>query len=143
MNEKLPVFVYGTLRKGLHNYENILEGQTTNEIAATTVGSLYAVSHESFPCLVKEGKTVIQGEIMCIKEDRYEEILKKLDALEGYDERNVQESDYVREITTVVDDKGHHVEAYTYYWNQPQGLGQFITSGCWQTYLKEKRKMKC
>ncbi|RSL34801.1 gamma-glutamylcyclotransferase [Salibacterium salarium] len=141
MSRKLPVFVYGTLRNGLHNYENILKDQTATENNATSVGSLYAVDHESFPCLVREGRTIIQGEVMYIKEDRYDDILKKLDYLEGYDESNIQESDYVREVTTVTDDKGQDVEVYIYYWNQPRGLGEYITSGCWKTYLKEKRKI--
>ncbi|MGY4691529.1 gamma-glutamylcyclotransferase [Salibacterium sp. K-3] len=42
----LPVFVYGTLRTGLHNYERILKGLTEEERSAVMTGRLYAASHE-------------------------------------------------------------------------------------------------
>ncbi|WP_051302699.1 gamma-glutamylcyclotransferase family protein [Salibacterium aidingense] len=137
---KRPVFVYGTLRNGLHNYKRVLEGLTKQERSGTMTGRLYAADHERFPCLVKEGNTVIQGEVMYIKEDRYEKVLRALDRLEGYEEGNPADSDYIRETVTVIDETGSEVEAYTYFWNQPIGLGEHITSGDWLTWLQQKRK---
>ncbi|MGY4691528.1 gamma-glutamylcyclotransferase [Salibacterium sp. K-3] len=66
---------------------------------------------------------------MYIRRDRYDEVLAALDVLEGYEEGNEADSEYVRETVTVIDESGKEVEAYTYYWNRPTGLGEHITSG--------------
>ncbi|SFQ15344.1 Uncharacterized conserved protein YtfP, gamma-glutamylcyclotransferase (GGCT)/AIG2-like family [Salibacterium halotolerans] len=135
-----PVFVYGTLRRGLHNYERLLSGRTEEERRAVITGRLYAADHGRFPCLVKEGNTIVQGDIMYIQNDKYDDVLEDLDRLEGYDEGDTAGSEYVRDIVTVTDERGREIEAHTYYWNQPAGLGEHITSGDWVTWLQQKHR---
>lgn len=133
--EHLPVLVYGTLCSGLHNYEKYLKGHTKKEVPAVTAGRLHAAAHDRYPCLLKEGDLPIAGELMYVYASRYREVMKHLDRLEGYNEHDQENSDYVREKITVTTSEGESVTAYIYYWNQPDDLGAWIEEGSWRKYI--------
>ncbi|WP_252315488.1 gamma-glutamylcyclotransferase family protein [Sinobaca sp. H24] len=135
MTEHLPVFVYGTLCSGLHNYEKYLKGRTEKEVPAVTAGKLHAAAHNQYPCLLKEGELPIAGELMYVHSSRYKDVMAQLDQLEGYNEHDKENSDYVRERIEVATSEGDWVTAYIYYWNQPDDLGVWIKEGSWRKYI--------
>lgn len=81
----LPIFTYGTLRRGWFNYEKILDGRTVEERPARLAGCiLYDAG--GFPFAVRKtdcGDSVI-GELMTINPAEYRDVLRLLDELEGY-----------------------------------------------------------
>lgn len=118
-DENLPFFVYGTLRKGMGNYEGYLAGMTENEKPATVVGRLYH-GGSLIPFMTQE-KGVVHGELMYVNDSEFVDVLEGLDSLEGYNKR----SEYnfynrVRTMTTLKD--GSQVEAYAYVIDEADGL---------------------
>jgi gamma-glutamylcyclotransferase (GGCT)/AIG2-like uncharacterized protein YtfP len=82
---QLPFFVYGTLRKGEGNYRRYLAGKTARELPATLPG--YLLYARDLPCVVEapgEGGEVL-GDLIAVLPERYDRVLRTLDALEGYD----------------------------------------------------------
>jgi gamma-glutamylcyclotransferase (GGCT)/AIG2-like uncharacterized protein YtfP len=145
-NEKqLPVFCYGTLRNGLGNYQRLLKGNTTTEHAAVTTGTMYSVHHGGFPVLKKEfipDTELIKGELMYIDPEKYEEVLRSLDWLEGYNRRRPEGSMYIREQARVFNESiGQFVDAYVYYWNGSVEGMERVESGCWNEYKMATRKI--
>ncbi|WP_151773091.1 gamma-glutamylcyclotransferase family protein [Streptomyces abyssomicinicus] len=116
--ERLPVFVYGTLRPGGLYHPDFLLGRTTAEEPATLRG---AVLHEGpgYPYALEDpaadaATTVVRGELMTLREDGYEQVLAALDQLE--DHRPGDPSSLyvraVREVTRTAD--GAPVAAWVY-----------------------------
>jgi gamma-glutamylcyclotransferase (GGCT)/AIG2-like uncharacterized protein YtfP len=135
MKKQLPVFVYGTLRKGFGNYR-LLKGKTIKEECGLIDGAIYPVSSNGgFPCLVEQ-KGVVVGELMYIEPNMYEQVLERLDGLEGYREKDERYSMYLRRVRTV-QTRGGNVEAYVYIWNN--GIRtEKIPSGCWKTFEQQR-----
>lgn len=140
--KKLPIFVYGTLRNGFGNYERLLKGNTIAEHAAITTGSMFSVYGGGFPALLTEPKSnePIKGELMFIKDELYDEVIRSLDWLEGYHEEYEHESMYLRKAVKICDEsKGEMIESWVYYWNRNgSGLGEHVESGCWKEYKNKK-----
>src|SRR5258706_12548550 len=82
--EQLPLFTYGTLRRGQENYA-LLRGNTLNEISATLEGvalySLYA-----YPMIVEgdSSDSGVHGELLTLHPRLYSRVLGDLDQLEGF-----------------------------------------------------------
>lgn len=132
---KLPVFVYGTLRKGHGNYR-LLAGRTVDEARAVVDGILHAAPHGGFPCAV-EGDGVIVGELMFIGDEVFDETMYALDMLEGYHENNPKRSMYLRKVVTATTPQGEDFEAYMYFWNYDR-VGDLIPSGDWNDYERPR-----
>lgn len=142
-NEQYPIFVYGTLRNGLGNYNRILQGMTERELVGYTRGNIHEVGGGGFPCLLKNKERVIRGEIMWLKPEVYERVMKRLDALEGFREHDPEGSMYTREMARImVDDPSKKdmemTDAWIYYWNSNWRYGDLIESGCWVTHMQER-----
>jgi gamma-glutamylcyclotransferase (GGCT)/AIG2-like uncharacterized protein YtfP len=79
--DQLPLFVYGTLRRGQENY-SLLRGNTLAELPAFLEGmALYSL--RSYPMIV-EGESVVRGELLTLHPRVYIRLLADLDQLEGY-----------------------------------------------------------
>jgi gamma-glutamylcyclotransferase (GGCT)/AIG2-like uncharacterized protein YtfP len=120
------VAVYGSLRKGLHNYKalDMEEEEFLGEFDTPPVYSLYAVC-PSFPGLKEEGTTSIKMEV-------YQVGLEKLDdlnGLEGYYGPDAATNMYNR--TTISTPWG---EAYTYIYNSAVKESNLIENGDWKDY---------
>lgn len=109
----LPVFVYGTLRNSLYNYERVLRGNTVHEEPATLVGATM-LDAGGFPFVIAEGDGIIVGEVMYLNPDNAAETMKRLDRLEGYRGPGVPGNMYEREEVVVLSADGIPVAAYTY-----------------------------
>ncbi|MEU3555758.1 gamma-glutamylcyclotransferase family protein [Streptomyces fragilis] len=130
--ERLPVFVYGTLRPGGFYHPSYLLGRTTAEEPATLRG---AVLHEGpgYPyALEQDGAEigagtdagagtdvdvepgVVHGELMTLVEDGYERVLDALDQLEEYRPGDPS-SLYLRAVRDVTRTRdGETVRAWVY-----------------------------
>jgi gamma-glutamylcyclotransferase (GGCT)/AIG2-like uncharacterized protein YtfP len=115
MGERLPVFVYGTLRPGQPNYR-VLAGSTIAEHPATLADhQLYIVG---LPYVTPaDGATVI-GTLMVLAPGSYPRVLETLDRLEGYRADGEEFSHYLRRPcqVTYTDGAGHQqiVTAWVY-----------------------------
>jgi gamma-glutamylcyclotransferase (GGCT)/AIG2-like uncharacterized protein YtfP len=109
----VPVFVYGTLRRGQHNHR-LLRGRTVAEHPAVLPG--HALHDAGLPYVVPgTAEDRVAGELMVVRPSEYAEALQALDWLEGY--RPGQSSHYVRVRATVQLRDGaqeQHVEAWVY-----------------------------
>lgn len=108
-----PFFVYGTLRRGLFNYQKHLEGRTAAEERGRLDGyCLYDAG--GLPLVV--GRTGdsngVVGELMSVWQDQYDDVLRQLDELEGYDPADPT-CIYVRVLATVHSNTGP-VSAWLY-----------------------------
>lgn len=73
------IFVYGTLLKGMYNYEIYCSAEDSYHQKAYVDGLLYSLKGRRYPALI-EGKERIAGEIHEVSE----QTLKKIDELESY-----------------------------------------------------------
>ena len=109
-----PIFTYGTLKKGFSNHR-ILDGKYDNMEKGVTKGVLYNVA--CFPALI-HGEEAVKGEIFYISDESYNQVVRSMDWLEGYDQDYLKDSMYIREIVEVEKEDGNKIECYTYIWNE-------------------------
>lgn len=124
---RLPVFVYGTLRPGEKNYPAYLQGNTVRELPASVAGELHFAAEGGYPYLIA-GAGTVQGELITLDPGRYAAILRRLDELEEYDPGNEPGSVYLRRRAVVRLTGGGTAEAWVYYWNGER-CGERIASG--------------
>ncbi|MEM1062205.1 MAG: gamma-glutamylcyclotransferase family protein [Planctomycetota bacterium] len=105
---RLPLFVFGTLRRGERNH-HYLRGRFTAVCGATLPG--YAVVA---PLMIdrREGGTV-SGELFELDGSRFDETLADVDSLEGISPGETRGPDYERAVVRV-EAGGRVVEAYAY-----------------------------
>ncbi|MBZ4322232.1 gamma-glutamylcyclotransferase family protein [Streptomyces huiliensis] len=108
----LPVFVYGTLRRGGGNYPLFLRGRTTAEVPARLPG---AVLYEGpgYPFAVSAPAGEIRGELMTLVPGRYAAVLAALDVLEDHRPGDPG-SLYDRVVRDVRTERGESVRAWVY-----------------------------
>lgn len=61
MNEK--IFVYGTLRLGMYNYDQYLKDKNSFRQFAYVKGKLMTLKGKNYPALLLEGSGMVRGEI--------------------------------------------------------------------------------
>lgn len=128
MDKKLPVFVYGTLRRNEENYHLLLGAQCIAQ-QSWTKGILYDTG-EGFPALKESKQGKVYGELYIVDDP----LLQQLDLLEDYHgpgNKNV----YNRIVRDVYTDTGVF-EAYVYTINlhHKSMLKKIIDSGDWRIY---------
>lgn len=112
--EKLPFFVYGTLRHGEGNYSWALRDRTSNETPARLDNAVMFDNH-GFPYVaLRPGAGSVIGEIMEVPEDLYEDVQNDLDGLEGFYGPNFANNFYNRVTATVHTDDGQAVRVWVY-----------------------------
>lgn len=135
MNERLPFFVYGTLRPGQQHYAWALRGRTASEESASLSG-LVLYEGPGFPYAVEcAGEGGVRGDLVWPEAARYDEVLDVLDELEDYTPggtRNV----YERVITEATRRDGGGVRAWVYVAAAPlaarlRSTGTVIAGGDW------------
>lgn len=108
---QLPVFVYGTLRRGCSNYRWLLQGRTRTEDPATVSGlQMYDVG--PYPIAVP-GRGKIRGDLIRIGPALYRDVLHGLDELEGFNPTDPAGSLYVRR-SMLVATRGGRRRAWVY-----------------------------
>ncbi|WP_354643964.1 gamma-glutamylcyclotransferase family protein [Kitasatospora camelliae] len=109
--DRLPVFVYGTLRPGGRNHRAHLAGRTTAVRPGTLPG---AALHDGpgYPYLVACPGRSVHGELVTLDPARYAEVLAALDHLE--DCRPDGSGEYVRRRLEVTGAGGEPEPAWVY-----------------------------
>ncbi len=133
--ERLPVFVYGTLRPGEENYPAFLGGRTELILPATIRGRLFYVADGGYPYL-EAGGGIVRGELIFLAPALYAETLRRLDELEEYDPADEARSIYLRRRAAVLPNGGEETVAWVYYWNAPALRGTPIAGGDFRRHFR-------
>lgn len=141
-NEQYPIFVYGTLIKGLHNYHRYLKGHVIKFEEATASGFELADINGAFPAAVPAPDwEEVHGQIVTVKKSEYDETLKSCDWLEGYSEQGEKYSMYLRRKAIYRTVNGNVGWAWIYIWNEKNSKiskDNRIPNGCWREHTKIK-----
>lgn len=78
---ELPIFVFGTLRRGESNHK-YLEGKYVRWLPATLPGFRRSVAAHGYPAAIPTSDSVVTGELFFIDPVQYVETLAACDALE-------------------------------------------------------------
>lgn len=111
MQQQLPVFVYGTLRRGYGNHSRFADAATAISVATFENASMFA---GGVPFVRRTETGTVIGELVDIDPAQYEFVMKRLDQLEGFNGVNAKWNLYDRERVTVTVDGGGTREAWTY-----------------------------
>ena len=137
--EALPLFVYGTLREGFHNYEAYLEPYIQEKHPAR-IGSvsLMHIQAAGYPVILP-GDGEVTGELVWLND--FAGALPALDRLEGYN-GDPRSSTYVRLVKQVHDlTTDETIDAYVYWFNRPiQEIRSEtipVGSGDWAMFMAE------
>lgn len=110
MKEYLPIFVYGTLKRGQVR-EGMWPRKPLRVEGATTLGTLYDLG--PYPALVS-GEDVVEGELWIVAPADLVETLRVLDKIEEV--RPDGQGLYERRIITCRSEAGEMHRAYAYYY---------------------------
>jgi gamma-glutamylcyclotransferase (GGCT)/AIG2-like uncharacterized protein YtfP len=115
--ETVPFFVYGTLLLdvGQPNTHCWLGAAERHAAAALLDASLFA--HPSFPMMLlgESGSGRVRGQVVWVRPDDYERVLRSLDALEEFDPDHADASLYLRaRVNVQLEADGTTVECFTY-----------------------------
>ncbi len=86
------IFVYGTLRTGMYNYDQYLKDKQSFKKYGYIKGKLMSLKGQKYPAFLLEGNGMILGEIHEVDD----EFIKVLDVLESYfGENNISNTMYI------------------------------------------------
>jgi len=124
-----PIFVYGTLRPGEHNYRCLLAAVSSYECRASLKGAAMFAG-PGFPYVTRRGVGAVTGDLIWV--DDYQTTLARLDQLEGYQGPDAH-NHYDRILTEVTTDTGEPVTAWVYFAGDLVDLQRLqpIESGDW------------
>ncbi|MGL5346244.1 MAG: gamma-glutamylcyclotransferase family protein [Peptostreptococcaceae bacterium] len=131
------VFVYGSLRSDMFNYEKLLKGKVSKVQKGSIRGMLFHIENKGYPAVI-QGYDRIQGELMGLK--NFEQTLRELDELENYTVDNNINCEYIRKRVEVELDNGQIVEAYYYEYNPKSSMNINdklipVLNGDWKQYM--------
>lgn len=135
------IFVYGTLRKGMYNYDLYLKEEHSFCEYAYIKGSLYSIKGRQYPAYIEEGNQMILGEIHEVSD----EVFENINALEGYDEQDLENNEYNRVIKDIYNEE-HKVmcslPVFVYNTDNKKNapLDTCIESGDFVVYVKSNQK---
>ncbi|WP_064203361.1 gamma-glutamylcyclotransferase family protein [Brevibacillus brevis] len=139
VNDKLPVFVYGTLLAGFGNHRIYVKPYKHEATPATIQGEIYHLP-AGYPGLLK-GEQEVVGEIVMFAPDVYEQALAGLDELETYYGESDPRNEYERIIVpATMEGTDQVVSVYVYrYLDQDlvKQTGVHISHGNWRRYMQE------
>ena len=116
--EHLPIFVYGTLKRG-EERAGMWPHEPLEVREATTRAALYDLG--PYPAL-GEGEDVVGGELWFVAEEHLERTLAALDEIEGYNQGG--EDLYVRVDVPCADGGGESHTAFTYFYADEEALSR-------------------
>lgn len=87
LDDRLPIAVYGTLRYGQRNYERLLAGNTKGHVLGLLAPNhrMYGLSMPyPFATDCDRGRSIVV-DVFYIKDNLYDDVVARLDHLEGFD----------------------------------------------------------
>lgn len=151
MNERLPIFVYGTLMAGHPNFGRIFHGRKVDTAKATLAHhALLANERSYFPYLVwlahvpekfqEDASDQVVGQLLYLQEEDYDELLEWMDELEG-----VEFSHYER-VKVGVTSGGKYLHAWAYRMPEKATREAFATPFCafddWADHVEKHKTYK-
>lgn len=136
---RLPFFVYGTLIPGQAN-DYFWQGAIRSvETAVLKNGKLYDMGF--YPMMVEGKGGIVQGKLVTVADGRYDEVLRRIDDLEGYNALQPDDSTYRRITKEVNTGSGKRILSWTYA-GRPKlaGGGKLIASGDWVAHTAHKHQ---
>lgn len=133
------IFVYGTLRKGMYNYDLYLKKEDSFREYAYIKGSLHTIVGKVYPAYLCEGHQMIIGEIHEVSD----ETLKAVDEMEGYKGENLPENEYNKILCPIYNQNGEEImqlPVFVFNMQNPLNasiLGDCIESGDYVLYMKQ------
>jgi len=128
LNAVLPLFVYGTLCRGMANHARYLEGRTDSVVEAEIDGCIELVEEEHYPYL-RPGPGIVKGELVFLSPGLFLSTLAEIDRLEDFDPDDLAASLYLRQTCLARTIDGERISAWTYFWNRRERPGRLISSG--------------
>lgn len=105
------IFVYGTLRSDMYNYNRYLKGKVLHSQKAYVKGHLHELKDVNYPALL-DGEQWIVGEIMELDDTFSFEVL---DALEGYIAEQHIDNEYDKVCMDIYDETFHKIDQLMVY----------------------------
>jgi gamma-glutamylcyclotransferase (GGCT)/AIG2-like uncharacterized protein YtfP len=124
------IAVYGSLRRGMQAESKM---QRMEFVGQGFIGaSLFALGWYPGIKFDGAGNTVVV-DVFKLSENQQmrEAILCDLDNYEGYSERSLENSLFIRRVTLVALPKGEEILAYTYEYNHPVNRAPLVKDGDW------------
>ena len=130
------VFFYGTLMTGFDRRERA--GIDERKLAYLGRGSIKAALFDLgiYPAAVPDPDGRVWGEVYQMREPN--DVLRALDAIEGYRPEEPDTSLYVRVEVPIVLENGAVENGWAYFYNAPLGRAERIISGDYLEHLKLK-----
>lgn len=132
------MFVYGTLRKGMYNYEKYYKEHDSFHGYGFVKGELHTINGKVYPALI-EGERMIRGEIHEVPD----EVQDAVDLMEGFFGEGKIENEYDKIVTTIYNAKGEamgELPVYFYNLRNPENrriLGDVIFCDDYIKFLQE------
>ena len=131
------IFVYGSLRKGMYNYERYVKGKSHFVGNGYVKGCLYALKDAAYPALL-DGDQDVFGEIYEIDE----QVASAIDELEGCHKDTLGEYYKARKIIRTTQGALLELEVYCFsldYEKNAERLKAVIPHGDFVKYVKEEK----
>lgn len=121
-------FVYGTLKVGGRFAEPFDSKRQTN-IKASTSGVMFSVGG-NFPAALFNKKGLITGEVHTYSDEN--EVIRKLDSIEGFYGKNDVDNLYNRVVVNVIDEDLRTHECVAYEFNKDTKNMPIVKDGKWR-----------
>jgi gamma-glutamylcyclotransferase (GGCT)/AIG2-like uncharacterized protein YtfP len=133
--ERLPFFAYGTLLPEQPNYW--LWQEAIFDLRPAKFADSLLLDLGNYPMLIESRGREVKGALVTIKASSYNEILKRLDRLEGFDPADPEACVFCRVRRTVYLNEGESAPAWLYMGQADMvGNARVIQSGDWVDYSR-------
>ena len=119
------IFVYGTLKKE-HSANNIIQKISHYVDKAKIHGIMYDLGR--YPGILEDPKSYVYGEVYAMEN---KDALQSTDKYEGFDPKDLENSLFIRKITTAFCDDESQIPVFAYFYNYDVKYSQKIPSGIW------------
>ena len=137
--KRLPFFVYGTLIPDQPNYYLWEKSVINTESGLLKNYQLFDMGH--YPMIVESKGSNVEGILIEIKEEHYENVTKIIDNLEGYEPEKHGNSAYTREIRQIDLENGNVRDAWICIGSEDYIKKEnIVMGGNWVKHIKQKKQ---
>lgn len=105
------IFVYGTLRKGIYNYNKYLLNKSIYIGLGYIKGNIYKIENQKYPAYLPNDSYMIPGEIFEVEDS----VLSEVDSMECYYHNDEYNSEYIRRKITIYNEDGKKIDELPVY----------------------------
>ena len=135
----LPFFVYGTLLPGQPNYR--LWGESISRMEYGRIKDCQLFDMGAYPMMVESKEKYVHGMLVFVIPEHTNEMIIKIDELEGYDPEKHGESAYNREMREVELESKKTVTVWVYLGHKKYiDQERPVPGGKWAKHVARKKK---